>query len=37
MMALKGMLKETYRLPLCPMSDDLKAAAKKVMQDMGIL
>ena len=37
MMALKGMLKEVYRLPLCPMSDDDKAAVKKVMQDMGLI
>ena len=37
MMALKGMLKEVYRLPLCPMSDDDKASVKKVMQDMGLI
>ena len=37
MMALKGMIKETYRLPLVPMSDADKATVKKVMQDMGIL
>ncbi len=37
MMALKGMIKETYRLPLCEMSDDLKAVCKKVMKDMGLI
>ena len=37
MMALKGMLKEVYRLPLCSMSDEDKAAVKKVMQDMGLI
>ena len=37
MMALKGMLKETYRLPLCPLSDADKAVCKKTMEDMGIL
>ena len=37
MLALKGMIKETYRLPLVPMSDADKASVKKVMQDMGIL
>ena len=37
MMALKGMTKEIYRLPLVPMSDADKAAVKKVMQDMGLI
>ena len=37
MMALAGMTKETYRLPLVPMSDADKTAVKKVMQDMGII
>lgn len=37
MMALKGMIKETYRLPMCPMSDEYKAVAKKVMQDMDLI
>ena len=36
-LALKGMIKETYRLPLVPMSDADKASVKKVMLDMGIL
>jgi 4-hydroxy-tetrahydrodipicolinate synthase len=37
MMSLKGMVKETYRLPLVPMSDADKAAVTNVMKDMGLL
>lgn len=34
---LKGMMKEVYRLPLCELSDDNKAALEKIMKDLGIL
>ncbi len=35
--ALKGMMEEVYRLPLCEMSDDDKQTFKKIMADTGIL
>lgn len=36
-MAKAGRMLETYRLPLCPMGDDLKAQLDKVMTDLGII
>jgi 4-hydroxy-tetrahydrodipicolinate synthase len=35
--ALKGMMDEVYRLPMCPMDDDKKAVLKNAMQQAGIL
>lgn len=33
-MAMQGRILETYRLPLCPMTDDLKARLRKTMTDV---
>ncbi len=37
MMSLKGMVKEIYRLPLCPMSEENKNFVKQTMKDMGLI
>ena len=36
-MAMMGLTEETYRLPLCPMRDNLKAQLKSTMEEAGIL
>ncbi len=36
-LALKGMMKEVYRLPLCPMDDAKKAILKKTLEELNIL
>jgi 4-hydroxy-tetrahydrodipicolinate synthase len=36
-MAMKGMLKEVYRLPICSMDNEKKQKMKKVLQDLQIL
>jgi 4-hydroxy-tetrahydrodipicolinate synthase len=36
-MAMKGMLEETYRLPLCSTTDENKAVLKKTLERVGIL
>jgi len=37
MCALKGMLEETYRLPLCSMDDSLKTSVRDVMQRLSLV
>ena len=37
MMSLKKMIKETYRLPLCALSDNDKKQVKSVLEKMGII
>jgi 4-hydroxy-tetrahydrodipicolinate synthase len=37
MMALKGMIQETYRLPLCELGSNDKQYVKSVLQKMGII
>jgi 4-hydroxy-tetrahydrodipicolinate synthase len=36
-MAMMGLLKETYRLPLCPMSDDLKGRLRATLEALNAL
>lgn len=36
-MAMKGMIEEEYRLPMCPMSDSNRAILEETLQNMGIL
>lgn len=36
-MVMMGMIEEVYRLPLCPMSDDLKKRLRACMVEAGIL
>ena len=36
-MAMMGLIEETYRLPLCPMSDSLKATLKRTLQELDLL
>ncbi len=36
-LALKGMCKEVYRLPLCELAPEHKEEVKKVLQEMKIL
>lgn len=36
-MAMLGLAREVYRLPLCPMSDDLKKRLKAILQNIGLL
>jgi 4-hydroxy-tetrahydrodipicolinate synthase len=36
-LALKGMLQEHYRLPMCPMQPDNKNKLKRVLQELGLL
>ena len=36
-LALKGMCKETYRLPMCELRPENKEKLKKVLKDMGIV
>lgn len=36
-LAMKGWLEESYRLPLCPMADELKARLRKTLQAAGIV
>lgn len=36
-MAMKGLLKETYRLPMCPMSPKNRESLESVLKQMGIL
>lgn len=37
MMALKGLIKETYRLPMCEMSEKDKKEVKAVLEKMGVI
>ncbi|MDX9800956.1 MAG: 4-hydroxy-tetrahydrodipicolinate synthase [Spirochaetia bacterium] len=37
MMSLKGMVKETYRLPLCEMSKDYKKQVKDMLEKMDLI
>ena len=37
MMSLKGLIQETYRLPLCELDSSLKARVKSVLEDMKII
>jgi 4-hydroxy-tetrahydrodipicolinate synthase len=36
-MAMKGLLEETYRLPMCSMTDDKKAVLKASLKNVGVL
>ncbi len=36
-LSLKGMLKEVYRLPLCPLSDPQKRQVERVVRDLALL
>lgn len=36
-MAMMGLAEETYRLPLCPMSDDLKSELRKTLETYDLL
>lgn len=36
-MAMKGMIEEIYRLPMCSMEDEKKAALRKTLESVGIL
>lgn len=36
-MAMKGMLEETYRLPMCSMTDDNKAVLRATLENAGVL
>jgi hypothetical protein len=36
-MAMLGMIEEVYRLPLCGMTDELKAALRQVLSEAGLL
>ena len=34
---MKGTLKETYRLPMCPPAEDSRKRIRAVLQELGIL
>ena len=36
-MAMMGLLKEEFRLPLCPPSEEHKAVLKKILKDQGLI
>lgn len=36
-MAMLGLIEETYRLPLCPMEDELKATLRRTMIEAGLI
>ena len=36
-MAMKGMIEEVYRLPLCPLSEAAKAALRGILVEAGLL
>ena len=36
-MAMKGMVEETYRLPMCPTTDENKAALRATLEEAGVL
>jgi 4-hydroxy-tetrahydrodipicolinate synthase len=36
-LAMKGMLTETYRLPMCPLAEENREALKKVLKELRIV